>query len=357
MKKFALYPFTDQYQLLNSPILKDGRIQYIIPALLWTDRVVDAINRNNYDVDVLLESRVNFNLLDVLVVLPISDVQYENSLVEFIYDAIDHNIEVYCYHNFKTLDIGRLIKHDNFTNKIQASFCPADADTPKDKLEINAPVIFNFSLIDGYYHSEVDLFLYNKLKGLGASVGLISCNPLADLYGGICFPITILYEQNFTTVKNWAIKFFSSFEQQYHPDVIIISLQESINPLPFGDNVMPFANCLLSSMISSDYKILSMYGKNMMDESINWILSKIKCLIGDIDSTVLLDIVYDVDDDGNYLYYRCDEFDSHNMYNTLKHSTDFIYPIDMYNSLEKLVQRVLLKITRERKKQEYERYL
>ena len=95
----------------------------------------------------------------------------------------------------------------------------------------------------------------------------------------------------------------------------------------------------------------------MMDESINWILSKIKCLIGDIDSTVLLDIVYDVDDDGNYLYYRCDEFDSHNMYNTLKHSTDFIYPIDMYNSLEKLVQRVLLKITRERKKQEYERYL
>lgn len=357
MRKYALYPFADQYQLLDFPKLKDGRIQYIIPALLWTDRVEDTINRCNYDVDVLWESQVDFDLFDVLVILPINDVKYENSLVGFIHDAVDHNIEVYCYHNFKSLDIGRLITHGNFTNKTQSYFCSTDIDTPKDKLEIYAPVIFNFSLIDGYYHSGVDLLLYNKLKGLGVSVGLISCNPLADLYGGICFPINILYEQDFMTVKNWTISFFSSFEQQYHPDVIIISLQESINPLPFGDNVMPFANCLLTSMLSPDYKILSMYGKNMIDESINWILSKVKCLVGDIDSTVLLDIVYDVDDDGNYLYYRCDDFDSQDVYNTLKHSTDFTYPIDMYNSLEELVQRVLQKITRERKKQEYEKYL
>lgn len=357
MKKYALYPFTDQYQLLKTPQLRDGCIHYIIPALLWTDRVMDTINRYNYDVDVLLESQANFHLYDVLVILPVNDVKYEDSIVRFIRVAIDHNVEVYCYHDFKSLDIESLTTHNNFKNKIQSSIYTTEVDTHEDKFPLSVPVIFNFSLIDGYYHSEVDLYVQKKLEELGAVVGLISCNPLADLYGGIYFPINMLYEQDFLTVKNWVISFLVSFEQQHHPDVMILSLDESINPLPFGDIVIPFANCLISNIVQSDYKILTMYGKNMIAESMSWILSNVKCLIGDVDSIVLLDIVYDVDDDGNYIYYRSDDLDSQNIYNKLKHSPDLIFPIDMYNSLEQLVQRILQKITMEREKQEYERYI
>lgn len=351
--RYALFPFTDQYQLLENRVLKDGLIDYVIPLKSWYDKVSKEINQ--YKDIKLLDFSNNVRLYDCLIVLPIDNNFYDEIISDFIYKNLELNIKVYNFYKFKSEDFNTIL-HENYINmnntRINLSF------DKYQKPRLNKSIIFNATTVKGYYHFETDSLLYNYFSSKGVSVCVVSCCPIANLYGFERFPIEELYKCNLIDAGAWILQYIAQLEDLYNPDIFIISMPESVNPRFLSKSSECIANFVLSYYVNPDYTILNVYGSNLI-ESENLIKLAEKFFIRPIDMGIFTDIVfgYNGNQDENGSYFRAENGEFASIYKKkIKENNSSQRKIIKKDDYLLLIKDVLNKLTKNNRGKVYEEY-
>lgn len=363
--KYCLFPFFDQYQLINNGSLINGNINYIIPLKSWYDCIKSSHERLN-GVEVLPFDDNSIQFYDILIVLP-SNVPHANkAILDFIILNLANKKTIYNYHEFLP---------DVFNNKNEASIINNitypqkiwDLDVKNYILNpIKASIIYNTSIVGGYYHTDIDLFLSKRLKEYGANICVISACPIAELYGFVPFPIKEFKNVSLFKSVQWINKFFHELDEDLNPDVFIISMPEQLIAHDSRNPSIGLANYICTNAVLPDYTIINIlmdnYPDEILDENINLWKKRVSC---GIDAIVLSDIIYDLvsyssDILPSYQFFRgnmseqaliCDRM------NVSSNNHGYVYNNQKIGDYELLLQNILLKITKKRKINGYEKVL
>ena len=363
--RYCLFPFFDQYQLLKHRSLLDGNINYIITLNSWYDRINSLPEKLN-GVELLPYNQQSIQFYDTLIVLPHNMPNADKNIWDFVMMNLANNKTVCNYHIFSN-NIPKNCKRIPYFNTPLRNKISSNINLENYTLHsINASVIYNTSIIGGDYHTDIELFLYKRLKEMGANVCVVSACQIADLYGFIPFPLNDFKNISLYQAVAWINNFFHELEQKMKPDVFLISMPEELISHEAEKGSIGILNYICTNTVIPDYTILNILLDNYTNEILNEIISLVTHKINNgIDSVVISDILFDMvsysdNIKPSYEFFRgsileqaliCDKLNKE-MYNG-----GYIYNNNKIEDYERLYKSILSKITRGHRANRYERVL
>lgn len=362
--RYCLFPFLDQYQLLINRSLVDGDIDYIMPLRSWYDAILSS-ERPKYGVEILPLDEDSMRYYDAIIILPFSCPHADRTVLDFILCNIKNKKTVYNFHAFprdvyKTDEEQAIIKDVTCSSKVTVDI------TDYTLKSINATVIYNTSIVGGAYHADIESYLSKRLKEIGANVCVVSTSPIAQLCGYVPFPIDEFKKISLSESAKWINKFVHDLEEIRKPDVIIISMPESLISYQSNSDNIGSENYICTSAVLPDYTILNIALDNYSIVSLSEQMKKFqKRLNCGIDAVIISDQLFDSlayweQVTPAYEFFRSDLLEQSQICERLKESSlgeNFIYNNQKAEDLELLFQNLLSKITSTHESIAYERIL